>query len=263
MTAESSSSWSAQCDSRRWTVGRLLQWTAGYLKRHGVGQPAAGRRSPSGRGPAAAGGSTSTRPSTKCPARRPRAAFRDLVRRRAEGTPVAYLVGHREFYSLDFRVTPDVLIPRPETDSLVITLIELARAAAGGRADRDLRRGDRQRDHRRVRGEAPAHEPRDRHRHQPRAWSRPRMPRPTASPIGSSLSRAICWRRFRRSGGSISWSATRPTWRAEMGSLAPEVRLRAPLALVAGREGPRRSRPEPKRPGASIPAGICWWRSAR
>ena len=45
-----------------------------------------------------------------------RTAFRELVRRRAAGTPVAYLVGHREFYSLEFEVTPDVLIPRPETE---------------------------------------------------------------------------------------------------------------------------------------------------
>jgi release factor glutamine methyltransferase len=35
------------------------------------------------------------------------------VRRRAEGTPVAYLVGRREFYSLDFEVNSDLLIPRP------------------------------------------------------------------------------------------------------------------------------------------------------
>jgi len=49
-----------------------------------------------------------------------RTAFRGLVKRRAEGTPVAYLVGYREFYSLRFRVTPAVLIPRPETESLVV-----------------------------------------------------------------------------------------------------------------------------------------------
>jgi release factor glutamine methyltransferase len=55
-----------------------------------------------------------------------RAAFRELVRRRAEGAPVAYLVGKREFYSLPFRVTADVLIPRPETESLVVRLLDLA-----------------------------------------------------------------------------------------------------------------------------------------
>jgi release factor glutamine methyltransferase len=56
-----------------------------------------------------------------------RTAFRQLVGRRAEGMPVAYLVGRREFYSLDFRVTPDVLIPRPETELLVITLLDLVK----------------------------------------------------------------------------------------------------------------------------------------
>ena len=53
-----------------------------------------------------------------------RTAFRELVRRRAAGTPVAYLVGHREFYSLDFEVTPDVLIPRPETELVVVALLD-------------------------------------------------------------------------------------------------------------------------------------------
>lgn len=48
-----------------------------------------------------------------------RACYRELVRRAAGGEPVAYLVGEREFYSLRFKVAPDVLIPRPETELLV------------------------------------------------------------------------------------------------------------------------------------------------
>ena len=47
------------------------------------------------------------------------ALFRHVVQRRAAGQPVAYLTGHREFWSLNFEVTPDTLIPRPETELLV------------------------------------------------------------------------------------------------------------------------------------------------
>ncbi len=46
-------------------------------------------------------------------------AFFDLTRRRAEGEPVAYLLGRKEFYGLDLSVNPSVLIPRPETELLV------------------------------------------------------------------------------------------------------------------------------------------------
>jgi release factor glutamine methyltransferase len=46
-------------------------------------------------------------------------AFDVLARRRRDGEPVAYLTGRREFYGLDLEVTPDVLIPRPETELLV------------------------------------------------------------------------------------------------------------------------------------------------
>jgi release factor glutamine methyltransferase len=47
------------------------------------------------------------------------AAFEALIARRARGAPVAYLTGSREFWSLPLKVTPDVLVPRPETELLV------------------------------------------------------------------------------------------------------------------------------------------------
>ncbi len=47
----------------------------------------------------------------------------DLVTQRAAGTPIAYLLGEREFWSLALDVTPDVLIPRPETELLVETAL--------------------------------------------------------------------------------------------------------------------------------------------
>ena len=52
------------------------------------------------------------------------AIFQSLVVLRASGHPVAYLVGVKEFYGLPLRVTPDVLIPRPETEELVEAALE-------------------------------------------------------------------------------------------------------------------------------------------
>ena len=52
------------------------------------------------------------------------AKFRTLVALRASGHPVAYLLGVKEFYGLPLRVTPDVLIPRPETEELVEAALE-------------------------------------------------------------------------------------------------------------------------------------------
>ena len=53
-------------------------------------------------------------------------SYRGLVRKRLAGWPVAYLTGRKEFRSLPFRVTPGVLIPRPETETLIDTVVGLA-----------------------------------------------------------------------------------------------------------------------------------------
>jgi release factor glutamine methyltransferase len=111
-----------------WTIGRLLAWTTDYLKRHHADSPRleAEVLLAHALGCPRIGLYTAFEEE---PREAVRAAFRELVRRRAEGEPVAYLVGHREFYSLKFRVGPAVLIPRPETETLVLALLDLIKAA--------------------------------------------------------------------------------------------------------------------------------------
>jgi len=109
-----------------WTVGRLLQWTADFLKGRGADSP----RLDAEILLAEALGCQRIQLYTAfedVPPEDKRTAFRELVRQRAEGTPVAYLVGRREFYSLSFKVGPGVLIPRPESELIVVTLLDLAR----------------------------------------------------------------------------------------------------------------------------------------
>jgi release factor glutamine methyltransferase len=109
-----------------WTVGKLLTWTTDYLKKHG---------SPSPRLDAEvllAHARNCERIElytafTEEPSEQVKAAFRENVRRRSEGTPVAYLVGYKEFYSGKFNVTSDVLIPRPETEHLIVTALDRAK----------------------------------------------------------------------------------------------------------------------------------------
>ena len=57
--------------------------------------------------------------------------FGDLVRRRLRHEPVAYLIGERAFYDIDLRVTPDTLIPRPETEHLIEEALAWARERPG------------------------------------------------------------------------------------------------------------------------------------
>jgi len=109
-----------------WTIGRLLTWTTDYLKQHGSDTP----RLDAEVLLAAARGCQRIQLYTafdELADDKTRQTFRDWVRRRAEGTPVAYLVGYREFYSMRFRVSPEVLIPRPETELLVVRLLDLVK----------------------------------------------------------------------------------------------------------------------------------------
>jgi release factor glutamine methyltransferase len=113
-----------------WTVGRLLTWTTDFLRGKGADSP----RLDAEVLLAHARGCQRIELYTAFeeePTEAVRTAFRELVGRRAKGAPVAYLVGRREFFSLMFEVTPDVLIPRPETESLVVRAIDLAKSLAG------------------------------------------------------------------------------------------------------------------------------------
>jgi release factor glutamine methyltransferase len=52
-------------------------------------------------------------------------AFKALLAQRRQGTPIAYITGNREFWSRDFQVSPDVLIPRPDTELLIELSLKL------------------------------------------------------------------------------------------------------------------------------------------
>lgn len=64
--------------------------------------------------------------------------YDEALSRRATGVPAQYITGHQEFWGLDLIVTPAVLIPRPETEHVIETVVELAKheARAGGSAFR-------------------------------------------------------------------------------------------------------------------------------
>src|SRR5204863_1912576 len=64
--------------------------------------------------------------------------YRELVKRAGEHEPIAYLTGRAHFFNLEFDVTRDVLIPRPDTETLVENVLQLIRNAPGFEAPRVL-----------------------------------------------------------------------------------------------------------------------------
>ncbi len=111
-----------------WTVGRLLDWTAKFLLQKGVEFPrldaevllahALGCKRIDLYG--VRHGEVADDDVRK--------RYRELIGKRVEGCPVAYLVGRKEFFSLELEVGPAVLIPRPDSELLVTECLALAKA---------------------------------------------------------------------------------------------------------------------------------------
>lgn len=122
----------AEADDR-WTVLRLLNWTKEFLQKKGADHPRLDAE-------------VLLASVLKCQrvklyvlfeqevTKAQRAAFRSLVKRRAEGEPVAYLVGTKEFYLLRFHVTPAVLIPREDSATVVVEALARLKGLASPRA---------------------------------------------------------------------------------------------------------------------------------
>jgi len=120
-----------------WTVLKLLDWTGRYLADAGV----EGSRLCAEILLAHALGCERIELYTRFdrqPSPDQLAAFRKLLRRARRHEPTAYLVGWREFYSLRFKVTRDVLVPRPETEQLVDEAVSRFRSAGRGGAMWDI-----------------------------------------------------------------------------------------------------------------------------
>ncbi|HNX26197.1 MAG TPA: HemK/PrmC family methyltransferase [Phycisphaerae bacterium] len=113
-----------------WTTGRLLSWTKEYFEHSGLENPRLCAEVLLSHCVGCSRIELYARFNSE-PTDRQRSQFRELVRRAAMHEPVAYLVGSREFYSLNFRVTPAVLIPRPETEMLVEKAVEHLQKLAG------------------------------------------------------------------------------------------------------------------------------------
>lgn len=101
-----------------WSVGRLLQWTREHFTAKQLDQPRLCAELLLAEALQCQKIELYTR-FEHAPDAAQLTRYRELVKRAAAQEPIAYLLGRREFFSLMFAVTPDVLIPRPETETLV------------------------------------------------------------------------------------------------------------------------------------------------
>ncbi|MCD6292061.1 MAG: peptide chain release factor N(5)-glutamine methyltransferase [Deltaproteobacteria bacterium] len=104
--------------SPAWTVLSLLNWAAPYLEKNGSTSPRLDAELLLAKVLACQRLDLYLR-FDKPLAPAELASFKKLILERRQGVPVAYLLGEKEFWSLSFKVTPEVLVPRPETEHLV------------------------------------------------------------------------------------------------------------------------------------------------
>ena len=114
-----------------WTILALLRWTAGFFEEKGVPEPRASAEILLAHTLGISRLDLYLRHDQPLTPEE-LASFKALIVRRRRGEPVAYLTGHKEFWSLDFLVTPATLIPRPETEVLVEAVIEVCGGGGQG-----------------------------------------------------------------------------------------------------------------------------------
>jgi release factor glutamine methyltransferase len=112
--------------AQRWTVQAILDWTTAHLAAHGSTSPRLDAEILLARSRDCQRIELYTQYDQELTPQH-RVVMRELVKRRAAREPVAYLVGYREFFGIDFEVNADTLIPRPDTETLVLELLDLAR----------------------------------------------------------------------------------------------------------------------------------------
>ena len=120
-----------------WTVRRLLEWTTGYFARKEVFQPRLSAEQLLAHVlsfPRIKLYTHYEQPLTDAQL----ATYKALVQRAVEEEPIAYLTGRAPFFNLEFDVTRDVLIPRPDTETLVENVLQFFRNQAGMESPRVL-----------------------------------------------------------------------------------------------------------------------------
>jgi release factor glutamine methyltransferase len=120
-----------------WTILRVIMWAAAYLKERGIESPRSAAEI------LLAHALRTDRVQLYVHHDKPLekaelAAFKDLIRRRMQREPVAYIVGRKGFWTLDLAVGPEVLIPRPETERLVEAALAVLVKVPEGRCARVL-----------------------------------------------------------------------------------------------------------------------------
>ena len=114
----------AAADDSQWTIIKLIRWATSYLKSHDIDSPRATGEI------LLAHALHFNRIDLYLKHDQPLVAeelqtFKSLIKRRVRREPVAYILGVKEFWSLDLEVNPNVLIPRPETECVVEAALDL------------------------------------------------------------------------------------------------------------------------------------------